>query len=195
MTPVQSAEATAIRRARTRTRRVTVAGLLIALLAASAYVSIPFGQVPITLQVFVVLLVALLLPVEGALLVIGSYLLLGAVGVPVFSNATAGLGVIFGPTGGYLLGFALGAAAGSLARAGFVKIGASDLEADIACVTAVIAIVYALGLAQLSAITGMSTAEAFAAGVVPFVIADVAKAVIAVALAASLRRAGVVGGS
>ena len=99
--------------ARDRSRHVVVAGLLAALLASAAWISLPVGTVPLTLQVFVVVLVALLLPPRWAAATIGVYLLLGALGAPVFASGRAGLGVLFGPTGGYLFGFLVGATLGA----------------------------------------------------------------------------------
>ena len=89
---------------RLTTRELAVAALFTALLSVSAYIAIPIGSVPFTLQVFVVLLAGMVLgPRLGALSVV-AYLVLGLV-APVYSGGTSGLGVLFGPTGGYLFGF------------------------------------------------------------------------------------------
>ena len=89
---------------RLTTRELAVAALFTALLSVSAYIAIPVGSVPFTLQVYVVLLAGMVLgPRLGALSVV-AYLVLGLV-APVYSGGTSGLGVLFGPTGGYLLGF------------------------------------------------------------------------------------------
>jgi biotin transport system substrate-specific component len=90
--------------------------LFTALIAAGAFVAIPLGPVPFTLQLLFVLLAGLVLgPRLGALSVV-AYLVLGLV-APVYAGGTSGLGVLFGPTGGYLLGFVVGAlAAGAVGR-------------------------------------------------------------------------------
>ncbi|MDZ4063077.1 MAG: biotin transporter BioY, partial [Coriobacteriia bacterium] len=92
-------------RSGSRTHTIAVAALLAALLAASAWITIPIGAVPVTLQVFVVLLAGLVLSPGSAAAAVGVYLLLGTAGVPVFSGGTGGFGVLLGPTGGYLVGF------------------------------------------------------------------------------------------
>ena len=78
--------------------------------AAGAYLIIPLPPVPITLQTLFVwgLAGALLGARLGALSQL-VYLLIGIIGLPVFAGGKAGLGVLFGPTGGYLIGFVAGA--------------------------------------------------------------------------------------
>lgn len=179
---------------RSRTRELALAGLFAALLAASAWVAIPlpFTAVPITLQVFVVVLAALLLRPPTAALALGTYLLLGAAGVPVFSGARAGLGVIAGPTGGFLLGFLMGAFLGSLLREYLQARGARQLAADVSAAALTIGVIYLLGWIQLMLITGMAPVPAAAAGVVPFIAIDVIKAAVAVGVAQPIRRSGVI---
>jgi biotin transport system substrate-specific component len=101
---------------RLSTREISHAALFTALIASGAFVTIPLGPVPFTLQPLFVLLAGLVLgPRLGALSVV-AYLLLGLV-APVYAGGTSGLGVLFGPTGGYLLGFVLGAlVAGAVGR-------------------------------------------------------------------------------
>lgn len=94
---------------RAHTRSVAFTGLSIALMAVSAWVSVPFGPVPFTLQTFVMVFALLVLTPRECLAAIGGYLVLGAVGLPVFSSMRGGIGVLVGPTGGFLWGFVLGA--------------------------------------------------------------------------------------
>ncbi len=186
--------ATAASPNRTRTRELAVAGLLAALLAAGAWLAIPVGAVPVTLQTFVVVLIALLLPPRWAAAATGTYLLAGAIGLPVFSAGQGGLGVLLGPTGGFLFGFLVGATLGAYVRVGLVRSGARRMPADIAAAVVTLAIVFSLGWLQLSLVTGMGLAGAFFVGVAPFVLFDVVKAAAAVVVAGALRRAGVVPG-
>ena len=77
------------------------------LLIASAYIQIPlpFSPVPVTAQTMAVLACGLFLgPVWGALTVL-AYIIEGSLGLPVFAGGTAGLAKLFGPTGGYIIGF------------------------------------------------------------------------------------------
>lgn len=174
---------------RSRTRSLVVAALFAAMIAVSALIAIPVGEVPFTLQTLVIVLVALVLPPEAAFAAVGTYVLAGAVGMPVFAGGKAGLAVLAGPTGGFLLGFALGALAGAAVRT-LLRDRVAVVVADGAAAAAVLSITYAAGWAQLAAVTGMSGAEAFAAGVAPFVVIDAMKAAGAVAIATPLRRLG-----
>lgn len=81
--------------------------MLAALNCVCGWISIPFGDISITMQTFSVMLTLLLLGGRWGTLTIGVYLLLGAVGIPVFSGFRGGIGVLLGATGGYLSGFLL----------------------------------------------------------------------------------------
>jgi biotin transport system substrate-specific component len=96
---------------------MTRTALMAAVTAVAAQIAIPlpFSPVPFTLQVLVVILSGLLLgPRHGALAQV-VYVLVGAVGVPVFAQFSGGLGVVLGPTGGYILSYPLSAAIAGLA--------------------------------------------------------------------------------
>lgn len=178
-------------RTRTRTRDMVIAALFAALLCASAYVAIPLQPVPVTLQMFVVILAALLLEPVWAAAAVGTYVLLGATGVPVFAGARGGLGVLFGPTGGYLFGFLAGAWAGAIVRKSVDAAGAREVAAQATAAAVALVTVYLIGWAQLALVTQMGPVSAFVAGVLPFAALDALKAVAAVGVAAALRRAGV----
>lgn len=77
-----------------------------AMLCVCAWITIP-GPVPITMQTFGVFLTLQLLESRGGTMAIGLYLGLGLMGLPVFSGFQGGIGVLMGPTGGYLTGFLL----------------------------------------------------------------------------------------
>jgi len=178
-------------RSRRRTRDLAAAALLTALMAASGWIAIPVGAVPVTLQVFPVVLAALLLPAEWAAASIGAYAILGAVGVPVFAHGQGGLGVLLGPTGGYIVGFVLGAWLGALVRQLLERRGTKQIVADVTAAIVVIVAVYVAGWIQLSIVLHLSAVGAFIAGVLPFVGLDAVKAAVAVGVASAVRRAGV----
>lgn len=173
-----------------RTRDMTTAALITALLVVSAWIVIPAGAVPITLQVLLVVLAALLLRPGWAMTTVGLYLVLGAVGLPVFSGGRGGLGVLAGPTGGYLVGFVVGAGAGAVLRLALTPKGIRHpILADVAAATAVVGLVYAAGVVQLALQLRYGPAEALSAGVLPFIVPDAGKAVAAVVVARAVRRA------
>lgn len=174
---------------RERTRNLVSAALVTALMAASGWISLPLGTVPVTLQTFVVFLAALLLPWAWAGASLGAYLLMGTIGVPVFANGTAGLGIVLGPTGGYLIGFAIAATVAALLRQAFERAGARQLFADVAACWIAIAIIYALGSAQLMVVAHMGALPALLAGVAPFIVPDAIKAAVGISVAVAVRRA------
>lgn len=88
-----------------RTRDLAFIALMAALTAVCAWITVPFGPVPFTLQTFAVFLALALLGGKRGTAAIVLYLCLGLVGVPVFAGFSGGVGALLGPTGGYLLGF------------------------------------------------------------------------------------------
>ena len=90
---------------------LTRMALLAALMCASAYIAfpIPITLVNVTAQTFVLNLVALLLTKEQASVTVALWILLGAVGVPVYSGGRGGFSELAGPTGGFIVGFLIAA--------------------------------------------------------------------------------------
>lgn len=147
-----------------------------------AFVSIPlpFSPVPVTAQSFGAMLAGLLLgPREGALSQL-LYVLLGAAGMPIFAGNASGLGVLAGPTGGYLWGFAAGAyVIGSMVqKRANAKPPGTGLSV-LACVVGGVVVVYVLGILQLSLTTRLPLGKAIIAGALPFIPGDLLKACIA----------------
>ena len=90
-----------------KAKNMALCGLFTAVLAVCAWISVPFGDSVITLQTFGIFLALGLLGGKLGSLTILVYLLLGAVGAPVFSAFRGGLGALLGTTGGYIFGFML----------------------------------------------------------------------------------------
>ena len=86
-------------------KRITIDSIFLALLIVSAYIAIPISGISLTIQVLVVLLLALILPFVDSQFIILIYILMGLIGIPVFSNFTAGISKIFTPSFGFLLAF------------------------------------------------------------------------------------------
>lgn len=94
-----------------------VCALMCALMCVCAQIQIPLPGVPVNLALFAVHLSAMLLGAGRSLFVVTAYLLLGLCGVPVFAGFASGPAALFGPTGGFLLGYLLCALlTGALAR-------------------------------------------------------------------------------
>ncbi len=154
-------------------RSLVYAALFGALTAIGAFISIPLYPVPLTLQDMFMTLAGLLLGAYlGALSQI-VYVLLGIMGLPVFAGGKAGLGVLLGPTGGYLLGFVAGACViGGIGQAKKAPGWAWLLLA----IVAGHAVMYAVGAVQLSFVAHLSPRKVLLVGVLPFLPGDVLKA-------------------
>lgn len=147
-----------------------------ALTAIAAQIQIPMFPVPMTLQTFAVLLVGAAMGAGRASLSMTLYLAMGAIGLPVFAGAKTLSGVL--PTAGYLVGFVAAAALiGYLASLGFSR---SPLKLTLAFAMGS-AVIYAFGSVGLMISLGLSLQQALAAGVIPFLLGDVVKAVLAAA--------------
>ncbi len=166
------------------TLRLTVlASLMSALVAVGSYIQVPIGPVPIVLTNLFVLLAGLLLGSRWALTSIGLYLLVGAIGMPVFAGGKGGLAHFLGPTGGYLLGYALAAwVTGLISRK-----SRGVLLLDIVSVVMGCLCIYALGVPWLKIVTKMSWNRALIVGMVPFMAGDALKASAALFLARAVR--------
>lgn len=169
-----------------RTRSIAYVGLTVAVLAVSAWVTVPFGPVPFTLQTFAVVFAVLALSPKEAVASIAGYLALGAVGLPVFSGMRGGLGVLAGPTGGFLWGFLLGVALAALLHAVPKRPSAA---VDFAAGAVAVGACYVCGWAQYMTVMGAGPLEALLVTVAPFVIIDVVKIGAAVGVANAVARA------
>ncbi|MBF0241177.1 MAG: biotin transporter BioY [Desulfamplus sp.] len=156
-------------------RMSVYSALFAALIAVGAYIAIPIGAVPIVLQNMFVLMAALLLGAKWGLAAVGLYLFMGACGLPVFAGGAGGIGRLFGPTGGYLLGYIP-----AVFAAGFIsqKVG-KNLFGDTFAMVIASLIVYLSGVPWLKFVTAMSWNKAFIVGIYPFIIGDLIKIVAA----------------
>jgi len=138
------------------------------LIAVGAWVSLPFFPVPLTLQTLFVLLAGAVMR-RYAVIPTSLYLLLGTLNLPVFHNGTAGLGILLGPTGGYMLGFIPAALIVGLAYEQKRK------SVRIFGLIAGSASIYALGTIWLTFSAGLPFYEALVIGVLPFIPGDILK--------------------
>jgi biotin transport system substrate-specific component len=172
---------------------MTRVALMAAVTAVAAQITIPlpFSPVPFTLQVLAVILSGLLLGPRYGALAQAIYVLVGAVGVPVFAGFRGGLGVLVGPTGGYLLAYPIAAAiAGLAAYAAANAVRRRALWSGFIWGCVALAVIYAVGATWLAAVTDLPLAVALAQGVLPFVPLDLVKvglaALVAVAAAPAI---------
>lgn len=173
---------------------VALVAVFTALLVAAAVVpGIPVGGfgVPITLQTLAVMLTGLVLgPVRGGLAVL-LYLVLGFVGLPVFSLGQSGLQVLSGPTAGYLLSFVVAAVVVGLAARVVVRRTRATVWLPLLLVASVVTtlvVVHALGVAGLMVTLKLPLAAAVGADL-PFLPGDLLKDAVAVLAAVAVHRA------
>ncbi|GAA2597099.1 biotin transporter BioY [Streptomyces axinellae] len=160
-------------RARVRDAALVVGGAALTGVAAQIALPVPGSPVPVTGQTFAALLVGAGLGAGRGFLALALYALVGMAGMPWFAEASSGVGI---PSLGYVFGMMLASVAvGSLARRGGDR-GALRTAGTMAVG---LALIYAVGVPYLALSTGMSAGEAIAAGLVPFLVGDALKALLA----------------
>ncbi len=158
-------------------------GVFAALLAVIAPLSIPLpGLVPISLATFVIYLTSAILGWKRSLVGVGVYIMIGIVGLPVFSGYNAGFGVIVGPTGGYVIGYLFIAFA-----TGFVSDKMSAKFSFIGMIVGTL-ITYIIGTLWYSYVVGLSFFIALSSAVLPFVVVDCIKIAVATGICVPIKR-------
>lgn len=174
-----------------KAKNIIYTAITIALITLSAYITIPFGPVPFTLQTFAITLAMLLFKPKVSISAFLIYLLMGAIGIPVFSAMRGGFGVILGPTGGFLWGYAISIAICSFLQDRCVnKVGNRYAHLAFTTLNCVILtlIAYACGTIQYSIVANITILTALSTTVIPFIIPDLAKIVIAIVCSKFLRK-------
>ncbi|MEA3313085.1 MAG: biotin transporter BioY [Caldisericota bacterium] len=165
-----------------KTRDITYTAIFTALTIVGAQIAIPIGQIPITLQIFFVLLSGLVLGARFGFLSQALYLFMGFMGLPVFAGFTGGVAYIYGPTGGYLIAFPIAAF-----LVGWISKKRSSTLFYSAASLAGIAVIYIFGWLRLGLFIN-DLKKAFIVGVAPFVLIDLIKTGVAVAAANKLKK-------
>ena len=188
MNTVSKEENRVTQRRTMKTLDMVYIALFAALKTCSAWISIP-TTVPFTLQTFAVCLTAGLLGMKRGTLTIVVYLLLGAIGLPVFAGFQGGLGSLLGTTGGYLIGFLFTALIVGFISDRFGR----KLPAVAAAMVVGIAVCYAFGTVWFLLLyikntgpVGIGTVLSWC--VIPFIIPDIIKAAVAALLTSRLGR-------
>lgn len=160
-----------------------------AVICLCSWLTIPF-TVPFTMQTFAVIAALLLLGGKRGLLAIGLYLLLGLVGLPVFSGFRGGPGHLLGPTGGYLVGFLFTGLAYLLMEKPLI--GRGKLIHTLACTLALIPC-YLVGTLWFTAVYSLQGKEmgfftALGICVLPYILPDIVKTFLAVTVSLRVRK-------
>ena len=160
-----------------RTKQMVLIALMTAVTCVLGPLSIPlpFSPVPISLTNFAIFLAIFVLGMKSGTISFIIYLLLGAVGVPVFSSFRGGFPVLAGPTGGYLIGFIFLALIMGFALDHFDR----KLVPTIIGMIIGMAVCYAFGTVWLAKLLSLSFKEGLMMGVIPYLPGDAAKIIIA----------------
>lgn len=165
---------------------LTKISLCVALLCITSYIVIPlpFTPIVISLHTIMVNIIALILkPKESAFTVL-IYLLMGFIGLPVFSAGTSGPGKLFGPTGGFYFGFLFAVIAISLLKGK----KNSFLRYSIVSITIGMPIQHLFAVLFMSIHNGWNFSAAFVTVSLPFIVGDIAKCIMAASIGVSLNR-------
>ena len=160
-----------------KTKQMVLIALMTAVTCILGPLSIPlpFSPVPISLTNFAIFLAIFVLGMKNGTISFIIYLLLGAVGVPVFSSFRGGLQVLAGPTGGYLIGFIFLALIMGFALDHFDR----KLVPTIIGMIIGMVVCYAFGTVWLAKLLSLSFKEGLMMGVIPYLPGDAAKIIIA----------------
>ena len=177
-------------RQRSKTYDLVYVSIFVVLIAVCSWISIPL-TVPVTLQTFGVFIAVGLLGGKRGTLAVLVYILMGAIGIPVFSGFTGGIGILAGTTGGYIVGFLFSA----LLMWGMEKLFGKDTKVLAGSMILGLAVCYAAGTLWFRAVYAASSGAVGIFTVLgwcvfPFIIPDIAK--IALALILTKRLSGVI---
>jgi biotin transport system substrate-specific component len=168
--------------------RIALFAALIAVLGLVPKFDLPLAAgVPITVQTLGVMLAGLILGARNGALAVLLFLFVVALGAPVLSGGRGGLGVFFGPTVGFLIGWVFGAFVVSLVYQQLVKLMPASrfMAALLACLIGGIVVIYAFGIPGLAFVAGMEMSQAFMASLF-FLPGDIMKSLLVAWLAARL---------
>ena len=186
-------------RQQSRSRSIVYCAAAIACMAVTAWVTVPIGPVPLSLSPLAIFFTLFALKPRDAFIAICGYVALGAIGLPVFTGFRGGIGALFGPTGGFIMGFVVGAcivlplshllskraAFASDQRATFLggQVKRGFLLRSLLVGVCFAAIYYVFGWLWLMWVGQLTAVAAFVAAVAPFVVPDLLKMLLAVFLA------------
>ncbi|MDD4689169.1 MAG: biotin transporter BioY [Eubacteriales bacterium] len=164
-----------------KTRDMILCAIFSAVICVCSIIAIPVWAIPITLGTFGVMVASSVLGVKRGTLSVVVFVLLGAIGIPVFSGFRGGLSVLTGVTGGYITGYLfMPLLSGRAKNCGIIKGCIYNMLAVVIC--------YVFGTAQYIYLTGTNIIAALMMCVVPFIGFDIIKAIVATLFAIQIRK-------
>ncbi len=170
-----------------KTRMITFSALMAAVICVLGPISLllPISPVPISLSILAIFAAVYAVGMKYGVVSTLLYIMLGLVGLPVFSSFSGGAGKLLGPTGGYIIGYVFTA----LIAGAFIDRFENRRALQIVGMALGVFVCYVFGTAWLAYQGGMSFSAALVAGVIPFIPADCVKIAIAAAFGPKLRAA------
>lgn len=173
-----------------KTKDLVLIAILTALMGVVAPISIPLAAgVPISLGTFMVMLIAVILKQSNAVVVVGLYIVLAFIGVPVLSGYASGASILFGMTGGYIFGYIPLAFITGLA-AGYGQNKDKYIKFIIQFVGMILGtvVLYVMGTWWFMKYTGMNLSASLAVCVLPFIPGDIVKMIVVILIAPRIER-------
>lgn len=167
------------------TKELTLSSFFVVLMALSAIISFQFSlltSIPFSLQIFMVLIVGCFLGARLGVLVIICYIILGIIGLPVFSAMSSGIGTILGPTGGFILGFIPTVYVVGILTKKFDLCAKNKTFGLFICLFIGLFITYFFGTVQFMFLTNVSLEKAIFVTIVPFILFDIIKVILCVTI-------------
>ena len=167
-----------------KTRDLSICAVFAAMTAVLAQISIPFpGGVPLTLQLLSISLCGVVLGSKKGFISIVVYIILGAIGLPVFAGFSGGFQNIIGPTGGFLISFPIVAFI-----VGLVSEKTDNMYLIFLSTVLGLAINYSIGTLVFASVTGSSIVVSLTFCVIPFIFTDLVKGILATVIGVKLKQ-------
>ena len=169
-------------------QNLTLTALMAAVLCIMGPIVVPIGMVPMSFANMAIYLAIILLDKKRATISVALYLLIGLVGIPVFAGFSSGAGKLFGPTGGYLIGYlALSFIGGSLLEKGKCQGNKKVLNQFFVLSVGTIGL-YLVGTVWLMYQSKLNLITALSVGVFPFVLFDIIKIFLSISIGNSIKK-------
>ncbi|MEG2789609.1 MAG: biotin transporter BioY [Romboutsia sp.] len=168
-----------------KTKELIICAMFASITAILAQISIPipFSTVPLTMQVFAVTISGVILGAKKGFISQLIYVMVGAIGIPIFAQMSGGLGIIFGYTGGFIISFPIIAL-----LIGYVSEKYEKIPYIMISMILALCINYMIGTIWYSFIAGVSMIEGFIVCVAPFIISDIIKISLATTIGINIKR-------
>ncbi len=168
------------------TKDLTTISLFCAIICIFSIISIPFGAIPISLSLFAIFLASIILGTKKAVITVIVYILIGSLGLPVFSGFKGGIQMLFGPTGGYIISYIFVAGIMGLASDNLSKVKHKKTFLFVASLLSLF-VCYIIGSVQHMLVSSVSFEKAFISSALVFFPFDILKSIIAIIIGTRIK--------